>query len=400
MIKLGSITGMEFPTGPYTFRRGNGEALNNSSKYHNCYRFFFKLSADNRKGFISESQRNLILQHHNSTGFLKSYLLRYITSDTQAARRGLEPQTALMRIASGMSCIINRQRPRTLNDAQRAEVDQHPKMRLLYQRQKTLFKFIKDQHKSIASIKGTSVYDDYQRAYHDHRNTKRRHEKALLKEVVARYKKEQPVLDIQQQLKALSVVEEETVQTEEYAFIKRNRVIQALFTFATSSLEKECRRRVEAINALTALCRLQEARRPRRPKPSASDIKLEQDTKPPSVLDLPSLSDSIPIECESTQCIFCLGEEGLPALTPQKSFHSSGNLKKHFQRKYFCHHSNSKPIACPHPKCNVELESKMQLQNHAAMVHKTLIWRYSIFTIGYCSLLITKKVLIYERRQT
>ncbi len=33
MINLGSITGMELPTGPYTFRRGNGQALDNSSKW-------------------------------------------------------------------------------------------------------------------------------------------------------------------------------------------------------------------------------------------------------------------------------------------------------------------------------------------------------------------------------
>ena len=116
--------------------------------------FFLKLSADNRKSFISESQRNLILQHHNLTVFLKSYLSRYITSDTKATRRGLEPQTVLMQIASGISRTIDSQRPRTLNDAQRAEVDQHPEVRLLHRRQKTLFKFIKDQHKSIASIKG------------------------------------------------------------------------------------------------------------------------------------------------------------------------------------------------------------------------------------------------------
>lgn len=42
------------PTGPYTFRRGNGEALDNSSKYPDCRRFSSKLSADIWKGFISE----------------------------------------------------------------------------------------------------------------------------------------------------------------------------------------------------------------------------------------------------------------------------------------------------------------------------------------------------------
>ena len=33
MTNLGVITGMELPTGPYTFRRGNGQALDNSSKF-------------------------------------------------------------------------------------------------------------------------------------------------------------------------------------------------------------------------------------------------------------------------------------------------------------------------------------------------------------------------------
>lgn len=34
MVNLGTITGMELPTNPYTFRRGNGEALDNSSGCH------------------------------------------------------------------------------------------------------------------------------------------------------------------------------------------------------------------------------------------------------------------------------------------------------------------------------------------------------------------------------
>lgn len=208
------------------------------------------------------------------------------------------------------------------------------------------------------------MYDNYQQVYLDHCNTKRRHEKALLKDVVARYKKEQPVLDIQRQLQGLPVVEEEMIQAEKYAFMERIWVIQALFTFAISCLEEECRRRVEAINALTALCRLQEARRPRR-------IRLKRDVKPLSVLDPPGLPDSIPIECKATQCIFCLGEERLPAVTRLKSFHSRGALKKHIQRKHLQHHSNSKPIACPHPRYYVKLRDKMHLQNHAALVHKT-----------------------------
>lgn len=82
---------------------------------------------------------------------------------------------------------------------------------------------------------------------------------------------------------------------EEYTFIEHIWAIQALFTFVTSCLEKECKRQVEAINTLITFCWLQEARRSYRSKPSALDIRLKQDVKPLSVLDSPSLSNYIPI---------------------------------------------------------------------------------------------------------
>ena len=69
------------------------------------------------------------------------------------------------------------------------------------------------------------------------------------------------MIDIQR-LKGLPSVELETVKVEDYIFVELIRVIDALFTFATSSPEEEGKRLVEAINALTALCRLQEAKRP------------------------------------------------------------------------------------------------------------------------------------------
>ncbi|KAL9098146.1 MAG: hypothetical protein Q9163_006135, partial [Psora crenata] len=98
MTNLGNITGMELPTGLYTFRRGNGQALDNSSE-------------------ITHAQRNIILQYYSSSIFQKSYASRYIP-DTQAAYRGLKPQTALMRAAGGISRTIDPQRPRRLNLAQ------------------------------------------------------------------------------------------------------------------------------------------------------------------------------------------------------------------------------------------------------------------------------------------
>lgn len=303
--------------------------------------------------------------------FQKNYLSRYITVDTQAAYRGLEPQTVLMRAASGMSRTIDRRRPRKLNAAQQSEVDRHPEVKLLRRAQTRLKLFIKREYGPIVSMKGTSIYDNYQRAYHDHRNTRRRHGKVLLKEVKARYKREQPVIDIQRQLKGLPIIEEKTVGAEDYVFAERVRVIEALFTFATSSPEEECKRRAEAINALTALCSLQEGSRSCRPKRSASITKLERDEKPTTVPPPRSLSDTILIKYELFQCIFCLGCEGLPTEERLRSFYAYGDLKKHFHRKHLRHHPRDEPIDCPHPRCDVTLDNVMLLQNHAQVVHMT-----------------------------
>lgn len=130
------------------------------------------------------------------------------------------------------------------------------------------------------------------------------------------------------------------IQEEEYIFIERIWVIQALFTFATFCLKEECRRRVEAINALTALCHLQEVRRPRHSKSSALDIKLKQDIKPLSVFDLSGLSNSISIDMKLHNASSVLAGKNYWQWHVWNSyfFPSCGNLKK-----YFYH--NISPIA-------------------------------------------------------
>ena len=107
-------------------------------------------------------------------------------------------------------------------------------------------------------MKGTPLYDDYWQAYQAHHNLKWQHEKALLADVKERYKKEQPVIDIQQQLKGLPVAEQEAFQAAEYVFVKRFQVIDTLFTFVTSFSEKECRQQATTINVLITLCKKQE----------------------------------------------------------------------------------------------------------------------------------------------
>jgi hypothetical protein len=58
--------------------------------------------------------QNLMMGHASIRTFLKHYLSRLVTVDTQAVVRRIQPQDALMRAACTMSRSIDRRRPRRL----------------------------------------------------------------------------------------------------------------------------------------------------------------------------------------------------------------------------------------------------------------------------------------------
>ena len=118
------------------------------------------------------------------------------------------------------------------------------------------YKFFKIKN-VLSSTSNFFLYDHYRQVYQAHRNLKRRHEKTLLTKIKKKYKKKQSMIDIQRQLKKLSMTKQKTLQTIKYVFEKKIHVIDALFTFVTSSIEKKCQRRITTINALIALCKKQ-----------------------------------------------------------------------------------------------------------------------------------------------
>ncbi|KAF1935778.1 hypothetical protein EJ02DRAFT_428122 [Clathrospora elynae] len=77
---LGKVTGFAQVTRPYLLRYAGGKAFNEN-------------------GNVTESMQNLMMGHASITTFLKHYLSRRITVDTQAVVQGIQPQAALMRAA-------------------------------------------------------------------------------------------------------------------------------------------------------------------------------------------------------------------------------------------------------------------------------------------------------------
>ena len=231
---------------------------------------------------------------------------------------------------------------------------------------------MKTHKKSIRKLKYTAIFDKYQRLKNDYRRKRRRFQKAYFEEVKDRYRKEQPAIDVQLQLNGASIKTDEPDQGMVWDSLSPERVnaINSLFTFATLSQIEERKRRTMAIDALIALCGVQEGSRCPPNEHFMSETK-QQLATPSSSLSCSPAPESIPIKCKPTQCIFCIGDGTLSIEKRFKLFHSRGDLKKHFLRKHIKHHSANMPLDCPHPRCKINLNDIMHLRNHAEVIHMT-----------------------------
>ena len=377
LAKLGAVTGFELTVRPYCFRRGNGEALDNSSEFARelldaC------VSELTESGLISDSQRNLILQHASSAVFQHNYLSRYITQDTHAIYRGLDPQTAVMRAASGMSRSIDPRRPRSLDEAQLTQVKRHPEVRLLLRTRNALAKQIRAEHGTVSNARGLDAYDSYVLARRRLQSKKKAVHKLLLAEVQSTYRKQQALKDISDQLDGAPDEKSSTGMNTASANSlseDRRRAINVLFTFATSEPAEECQRRSAAIQTVSALSKRQELRdrkiysRKRRRDSSGAAGEMDALGESGSKVAIPA---PLAIECLPTQCIFCLGNPDLLLEDRTKPFLNRDGLKRRFERKHLRHCPDDEPLGCPHPSCDARLPNKVHLRNHAAKIHKTV----------------------------
>ena len=279
----------------------------------------------------------------------------------------------MLRAASGMSRSIDTKRPQELSKAQRSDVDRHPELKLLTQTIKGLEDYaLKTYKSSIRKLNGTPISDKYRKLKSDYHKKRRRFRNAYLEEVKDRYKKEQPAIDVQLQLNGMPIKAEDPDQAivQDSLLSERVNVISSLFIFATSFAVEERKTRITAINAVAALCRLQEGSRC--PPKEHSVPETKQLATPPNSLSSSPAPESIPIICKSTQCIFCIGDESQPAEKRLRAFHARGDLKKHFLRKHARYHLVDAPIDCPHPRCRITFNSIKGLRGHAELIHKTL----------------------------
>ncbi|KAF2676861.1 hypothetical protein K458DRAFT_379389 [Lentithecium fluviatile CBS 122367] len=339
---LGQITGFAEVTRPYSLRYGGGKAFNEN-------------------GNVSEAMQNLMMGHASIGTFLKHYLSRRVTVDTQAVVRGLQPQDALMRAACTMSRSIDRRRPRRLTPEQSASVNEHPKVISLLERREKLKRTHGTKHLKYQEL-NRKINQERQRQRH-----------ALLQSVKERWEYEQPVRDVEQQLDGVEVKND--VDVIALLPVQKELVDATLARPGLSIIEEMCRRN-EAICAVMRYCGIEEGGgNLSRTKRSSSHITLtskSEDLAQPNP-DNEALEDakvSVYKDERPTICFLCLGNDKLPTQSRTYSFHTSGDLSKHFKRKHLQHIKEGDQLRCN--LCRVDLEDEMHLRRHAHDVHGTV----------------------------
>ena len=376
---LGTITGMRQIVRPYTLRYGAGKAFDANGEQENQPASL--PGTHTLTGFllgnISDALRNLIMQHADTRTFLRHYLSRHVTADTLAIVRGLEPQDAVMHAACRMSRSIDPQRPRKLTRAQALSVNDDPDVRSLVQHRAILKDCL--GHRAMQNeeycLLGREIAKARQRKRH-----------ALLPEVQKRWDKQQAVADIEFQLAGGKFQPNwnKTVDATNGRSFEHKRLIQTVMTLPVANLEEELSRRHAAIAAVMAYCEVEEGG-PRRDcnthphevsAPPNSSIEkrpnaASQNTQAPGEHDkLDKAMLSVFHEKRPTLCFLCLARKKLPLDKRVYRFGTPGDLSKHFRRRHLENIRDDDTIECG--VCNMPLDDKMHLQNHALRIHGTV----------------------------
>jgi hypothetical protein len=307
-----------------------------------------------------------MMGHASITTFLRHYLSRRITIDTQAVVRGIQPQTALMRAACTMSRSIDHRRPRRLTPEQSAAVNNDPSVRSLLNQREKLKRTISNatKHPTYKAL-GSKINQEKQRLRH-----------VLLQEVKKRWEFEQPVHDVEQQL-AGGGIKDDPELAHNAMPPAQEELADSILSQPGTTIEEELCRRNRAIRAVMLYCRLEEGgmnpTRTKREKTKPSPPAKTQSEYQSEALE--SAKVSVYKEMRPRICFVCLGNEKLPTDVRTYSFHTSGDLSKHFERKHLQHIKEGESFGCE--LCQVPLESKMHLQRHALNVHGTVSPRHS-----------------------
>ena len=311
-------------------------------------------------------------------GAVGYYLDQEVRFDTKACYLGRPSNEVVQKMARLASLTADASAPTELSSEQKATLAVHPQVIKLGQRNKILMERIRRAgYRSITDAQGTTLSQKKRKAEARLNSTKKRLRVKMIAQARKRHFRTADTLAFDAQFSAAAVVSPFTRDTQRikpivYNIPERAKVVQLVCSPGEGVSDREqFRRRIEAIEARTALCHRREAQRRGRPK---ATIKQEESDGARNDSDK-GPDDEFPMVCRPTQCPFCLGNESLPyhhrIYEYAKPHQMMNEAEKHLKSL-----ASEDPVPCPHPQCKAAglvLSSVMHFKSHTAKVHKIFL---------------------------
>ncbi|KAL3703732.1 hypothetical protein TMatcc_009421, partial [Talaromyces marneffei ATCC 18224] len=204
--------------------------------------------------WVSDSKRNLVLHHADSSTFLKYYRPRQHT-DMQEAVLGLKPDKVIGRALTSISRYADKRRPRYLDDTQKALVEDDPELQTaISNRDALLDKFQQTPNPTLEQ--------DVAEAERNIKNTRQRLRYRRKKEVRHAFSDEQAVKDINAQRAGKILPEEDALEeseSEDDTPPEQTMLVERLMAVPVEwTLEGEWQRRNIATEVIIMYCDFEE----------------------------------------------------------------------------------------------------------------------------------------------
>lgn len=329
----------------------------------------------------SEPIRNQVMGHSDSNIYHRYYQNQVVDADTVSAFLEEPSNKAVLRLAGHVSLTKDPNAPTRLTPAQRQEILRDPEVAAAkLKRDRSRFK-LRQNHQTIEAARrlgqtnaavGAAVieHDALVKVFHRLQSHKER-------EMSARQRR-----DYFSMLGVGCIENQHSGRMDPagpspptFAFTERSALAGLLFPQAdvvAQCYDQLLKRRCETIRQIASLCTRREAPPVRRLlNQESSKLELPEEKAPCIPDNTPEL---YPVLCVGTQCLFCLGNAGLPTHCRVRSFASSFTLTRHVQDQHLDSLSPG-PFTCPHPHCSIKgvpLEHGEHFKAHAASVHNII----------------------------
>ncbi|KAL1974696.1 hypothetical protein VTN31DRAFT_4900 [Thermomyces dupontii] len=353
LSRVGEITGFAACVTPYCFRYGAAKALNDSP-------------------LVSEQVQNVVMQHEKSKTMEKHYTVD-IHVDLQGIWRGDGSQnSAVTREACSLRRTIDPRRPLRLTAEDLRHLAGQPTLQKL-KRQK------EKSHNKMRDLRH-GPKDEYQRAHQKYEQARakywnewRRARRKLLCEKRKTFLRDQPVRDVEHQLRACSP-EGEVVGTfpdSPTLSPQHLALVEAVLQPPGETIEGDVNRLIAAVNAVRAYCGVMEGTvtRPTQRTHHGAGEK-EEIVDEARLLNEAKAKVYVKSNKERSRiCFLCLGDERKSIFSRVHEFSSPGALTKHFENIHLRRHPVG-IIRCV--LCKEDFSCRMALLNHAESRHGTV----------------------------